>query len=74
MNTELVVHDYRIEERLTDGHIAVLGHDSEKENLYTCTKEDQKDLCCTAKHRNIPVASERVDTRIRDSDRNIAHV
>jgi hypothetical protein len=69
-----VVHDHRVEQRLTDGHIAVLGHDGEKKHLYTCTKEDKKDLCCTPSHRNIPLASERVETSIWDSDRNITHV
>jgi hypothetical protein len=69
-----MVHNHRVEERLAYGHIAVLSHDGEKLNLYTCTKEEQKDLCCTPSHRNVPVVSERVYTGIGHSNRNIAHV
>jgi hypothetical protein len=69
-----MVHNHSIEKRLTDGHIAVLGHDGEKLNLYTCRKENQKDLSCTPSQRNAPVISERVDTSIGHSNRYIPHV
>lgn len=69
-----MVHDNWVVERLPDCHIAILGHYSKKHHLHICTVNDQEGLSCTRSHRNGPLASERLGTGIRDSNRNVAHV
>lgn len=61
-------------ERLADGHIAVLSHNGEEQNLHIGKVNDQEYLGGTSSHRNGSVTSEKIDTGIRYSDSNVAHI
>ena len=74
MDTDFSVHSNCVTKWLADGHIAVLSHNGEEQNLHISRVNDQEYLGGTSSHRNGSVTSEKIDTGIGYSDSNVAHI
>ena len=71
LDTDLVVHDQRIGQGATNGHVAVIGHHCKKQALYVSKYKDKTHLCCTSKQRNMSFLSPKVYEHSRKSGRHI---
>ena len=71
LDTGLVVHDQRIVQGATNGHVAVIGHHCEKQALYVSKYKDKTHLCCTSKQRNMSFLSPKVYEHSRKSGRHM---
>ena len=58
-------------QRVTNGHIAVIGHHCKKEALYVSKRENKTHLCGTGKQRNVSFLSPKVYEHSGESDRYI---
>lgn len=72
--THKSVHNDRVAQRFTDGHIAVVGHHCEKNNLSSPEKMLGKDLSHAATERNGFPHRERVSQHLRSHGRGAAAI
>ena len=71
-DTESMVHDRRIMQGFTDGHIAVVGHGTEDNHLHHSKEVLSKELGHAAFKRNGFPPKERVYNHLWDNDRGEA--
>ena len=57
LDMDPVVHDQRIVQETTNGHIVLIGHHCKKQALYVSKYKDKIHLCCTNKQRNMSFLS-----------------
>ena len=67
-DTESVVHDRRIVQRLADGHIAVKGHGTEENHLHLSKEVFSKELGHATFEGNGFLPKERVHNHLWDND------
>ena len=71
LDTELVVHNRRIWQNVTNGHEVVIGHHSQQKTFYVSKHELKVYFCGTDKKRHISFLGAKVYEYSRKSDRYI---
>lgn len=67
-------HGNGVEKRLTDGHIAVIGHHSQKEALCISQGGKEEHLCCTTEERNGGALRHKIHQQLGSNGGGIAEV
>ena len=61
LDAHLVVHDYRIVQRVTDGHKVVIGHHNQEETFSGSQYKEEAHLSGTGQHSNASILGSNVD-------------
>ena len=61
LDAHLVVHDYRIVQRVTDGHKVVIGHHNQEETFSGSQYKEEAHLSGTGQCRNASILSPNVN-------------
>lgn len=69
LDTDPVVHDQRMAQRVANGYITVIDHHCKKEALYVSKHKGKTHLCCTDKQRNVSFLCPKGYEHSRKSDR-----
>ena len=72
--TGAVIHEDRIAEGVADGHVAVIGHESQQEEFSPHKAHVEKVLGCTGDKGDGPLAHEIINQHLGHNGGNVHHV